>query len=164
MMPEIDIEINLQTHLENNISLQFSWDSENLAVNIEDRNVASIIIDVRNDNGSIYCEISADDYLDQLMDVIEPLIFDVNLSEAALTLKPATEPSVEALEKMTYEEYCRSSCDDPSELTCAICMEVVVIDSHLTRMPCSHLFHSGCILSWLNTSHTCPICRFELPC
>ena len=46
---------------------------------------------------------------------------------------------------------------------CPVCLENFTVGSHVTRMPCSHTFHRTCILSWLNKSHVCPLCRFQLP-
>ncbi|XP_031269029.1 pentatricopeptide repeat-containing protein At4g38010-like [Pistacia vera] len=46
--------------------------------------------------------------------------------------------------------------------TCAICLEEVVFGSLATRMPCSHVFHSGCIGHWLSKNEVCPLCRFEM--
>lgn len=30
------------------------------------------------------------------------------------------------------------------------------------RMPCGHDFHEDCLLQWVRTHHTCPVCRYEL--
>jgi E3 ubiquitin-protein ligase RNF115/126 len=30
-------------------------------------------------------------------------------------------------------------------------------------MPCGHIYHPECLKPWLETNHTCPVCRFELP-
>lgn len=77
---------------------------------------------------------------------------------AALGSVPASKSVLEALEKFRYE---RSNESDL--MTCVICMEVVMNGTHLTRMPCSHVFHVDCIMEWLNHNHTCPLCRFKLP-
>ena len=29
-------------------------------------------------------------------------------------------------------------------------------------MPCAHIFHTDCLMPWLNEHNSCPVCRFEL--
>lgn len=72
--------------------------------------------------------------------------------------------------------------DDP---TCAICRDQVrragwhcgilgacgLTDAPLAPqmvdkaclLPCNHVFHRPCLLSWLQRQSTCPICRIKLP-
>ncbi|PON99682.1 43kDa postsynaptic protein [Trema orientale] len=84
---------------------------------------------------------------------------------------PAAGSSVEALERLRYEYNYKYSSDDGEEddededgdEDCVICLEKVLRGSQVIRMPCSHMFHSNCILRWLGTRHSCPLCRFELP-
>ncbi|KAK7252258.1 hypothetical protein RIF29_36085 [Crotalaria pallida] len=50
---------------------------------------------------------------------------------------------------------------------CNICMEKFHGEDDddevkITAMPCGHLFHNLCIVKWLKTSHTCPMCRCAL--
>lgn len=46
---------------------------------------------------------------------------------------------------------------------CTICMEEFHVDENATQLPCLHYFHHDCIKPWLQTQHTCPMCRHELP-
>lgn len=46
---------------------------------------------------------------------------------------------------------------------CAICREGFVVGAQVKRLPCGHEFHGDCIVSWLQGSNTCPICRARLP-
>ncbi|PON57440.1 43kDa postsynaptic protein [Parasponia andersonii] len=77
---------------------------------------------------------------------------------AVFRVAPAAKASVEALEKLGYDEVV-----SVEMLTCVVCLEELNGRSQLTRMPCSHLFHGECIEKWLQNHHSCPICRFELP-
>ncbi|KAF3944450.1 hypothetical protein CMV_029085 [Castanea mollissima] len=67
----------------------------------------------------------------------------------------ATESSIKKLEDVIV--------GDGERGPCPVCLENFTVGSHVTRMPCSHTFHRTCILSWLNKSHVCPLCRFHLP-
>ncbi|XP_073146061.1 uncharacterized protein [Henckelia pumila] len=48
-------------------------------------------------------------------------------------------------------------------LSCAICKECPTVGTVLNQLPCLHLYHPSCILPWLSTRNTCPLCRYELP-
>mmetsp|Transcript_4131 Transcript_4131/g.8532 ORF Transcript_4131/g.8532 Transcript_4131/m.8532 type:complete len:664 (-) Transcript_4131:276-2267(-) len=46
---------------------------------------------------------------------------------------------------------------------CSICLEEHEIGSVAVRMPCAHIFHKNCVVDWLKSHCTCPVCRYELP-
>ncbi|KAG2691186.1 hypothetical protein I3843_09G219700 [Carya illinoinensis] len=48
-------------------------------------------------------------------------------------------------------------------LACAICKEVLTSGTKANQLPCFHLYHPSCILPWLTTRNSCPLCRYELP-
>ncbi|CAK7354908.1 unnamed protein product [Dovyalis caffra] len=70
---------------------------------------------------------------------------------------PATKSSIDALERVVFDGS-RSARD------CTVCMEDIEAGSEAIRMPCSHVYHSECIVQWLQTSHLCPLCRYHMPC
>lgn len=54
---------------------------------------------------------------------------------------------------------------EPCNRECCICLEAISLQDVVIRLPCSHLFHPNCVTHWLSeTSGTCPVCRYELPC
>jgi E3 ubiquitin-protein ligase RNF115/126/E3 ubiquitin-protein ligase RNF38/44 len=51
---------------------------------------------------------------------------------------------------------------DPAA-ACAICKEDLPIASQARKLPCAHLYHSSCIVTWLELHNSCPVCRFRIP-
>lgn len=50
--------------------------------------------------------------------------------------------------------------DDVSH--CPICMEEFKLGDQACQLPCKHTYKFECILRWVNTSKTCPVCRLQL--
>ena len=48
-------------------------------------------------------------------------------------------------------------------LACAICKDAVSIGETARKLPCGHGYHGDCIIPWLTSRNSCPVCRFELP-
>ena len=44
---------------------------------------------------------------------------------------------------------------------CLICLEIFIKGNQVMYLPCSHLFHSVCILRWLLKHSKCPICQTD---
>jgi hypothetical protein len=51
--------------------------------------------------------------------------------------------------------------EEDEEDECSICMEPARDNAVLTR--CNHRFHDACVTPWLNSHHTCPMCRNTNP-
>ncbi|ERN01540.1 hypothetical protein AMTRI_Chr03g148480 [Amborella trichopoda] len=46
---------------------------------------------------------------------------------------------------------------------CGVCLDELESGEGLTRLPCSHSYHSHCLLPWLSRSSHCPYCRAHVP-
>ncbi|GAB4845516.1 hypothetical protein Ancab_038921 [Ancistrocladus abbreviatus] len=83
---------------------------------------------------------------------------------------PNPEPEVstqrsDLLQRVKREELERE--DGDQDGSCAICLEKLTAkeeEAEVLRLPCSHVFHGGCILKWLERHDSCPLCRFVLRC
>lgn len=71
---------------------------------------------------------------------------------------PASVASIEALPTV-----CISDSHATSLPSCAVCKEDFALRSSARCLPCSHLYHSDCIVPWLSLHNSCPICRAPLP-
>ncbi|XP_057871512.2 probable E3 ubiquitin-protein ligase RHY1A [Cryptomeria japonica] len=45
---------------------------------------------------------------------------------------------------------------------CPVCLEPFQMDHVLIHLPCTHKFHSKCLIPWLNSHCHCPCCRTEI--
>ncbi|CAN0927521.1 E3 ubiquitin-protein ligase RING1-like [Linum grandiflorum] len=48
--------------------------------------------------------------------------------------------------------------DRNGEDCCSICL--AEMGGRVIRMECKHVFHQSCLMKWLKTSKSCPLCRF----
>ncbi|KAJ7970179.1 E3 ubiquitin-protein ligase RING1 [Quillaja saponaria] len=72
---------------------------------------------------------------------------------------PASKSAVEGLPVIRISEELLAS--DSSQ--CAVCKDTFELGEEAKQIPCKHIYHSDCILPWLELHNSCPVCRYELP-
>ncbi|KAF5802550.1 putative transcription factor C2H2 family [Helianthus annuus] len=89
--------------------------------------------------------------LDQLSQI------EINNGLGQTEHSPASKAAVESMPVIQISDVHVST-----ELQCAVCIEAFEIGDDAREMPCKHIYHSDCILPWLNVRNSCPVCRYEL--
>ncbi|KAH6820331.1 hypothetical protein C2S53_017151 [Perilla frutescens var. hirtella] len=69
---------------------------------------------------------------------------------------PAAKAAVEGLESVEIGK-------EDNTIVCAICKDLVNVGEVAKNLPCGHGYHGDCIVPWLGSRNSCPVCRFELP-
>lgn len=46
---------------------------------------------------------------------------------------------------------------------CTVCREGFQSGEGGKQLPCGHVYHAGCIASWLSLRNSCPLCRCSVP-
>lgn len=72
---------------------------------------------------------------------------------------PASQSSINAMPTVKMSERRLRSGDSH----CPVCKESFELGSKAREMPCKHLYHSECIIPWLEQHNSCPVCRYEIP-
>jgi hypothetical protein len=78
--------------------------------------------------------------------------FDTPLQRGGSQAAPAE--SIAALPTVTVTD---------NALVCPICTDPLLASAPVRRLPCSHLYHSDCIVTWLSLRNSCPVCRGSIP-
>ena len=77
---------------------------------------------------------------------------DDNDDDDEPTIFPAEAATVAALSQGTVSAAF-------GQLSCPVCLEELELGQRFMKMPCEHMFHHGCLDTWLNVNGTCPTCR-----
>ena len=99
-------------------------------------------------------------FLNEILSILER-----NQAEAARNKHPPTsEESLKKLKKFNMsDKYCKKNKDGKYELpNCCICLSEIQKAKKTVLLPCGHMFHWSCCLTWLKKNNTCPMCRFEI--
>lgn len=88
--------------------------------------------------------------------------FDDFLNRAFLQYQQAVRPAPPAKAALAaLSEYVVAA--DAMVENCTICQEDFATGDKATKLPCTHSYHTDCVMQWLKEHHTCPICRHALP-
>lgn len=110
-------------------------------------------------------ELETQNYAGALGDYLDAREFEYSLEHLAETdismmgAPPAAVSFVNSLPQIRIDGHY----ENLDNLSCAICKECPSLGTVLNQLPCLHLYHPSCILPWLSTRNTCPLCRYELP-
>lgn len=91
--------------------------------------------------------------------LINPLIEELRTAPPEAP-PAASSTAIDRLPKIKVSAY---DLEVNNSSSCPVCLDDFVIGEEATRIPCSHLFHEGCIKKWLELNHQCPVCRYQLP-
>ncbi|XP_022751160.1 uncharacterized protein LOC111299903 [Durio zibethinus] len=87
-------------------------------------------------------------------------------SLSTLNFKPASRSSIQALKRIKWGDDSHLPFKKrrlieglSSKEECSICTDEFLDGDEVASMPCGHVYHDGCIIRWLETSHLCPLCR-----
>ncbi|XP_026377574.1 uncharacterized protein LOC113271866 [Papaver somniferum] len=87
-----------------------------------------------------------------------------SMEEDNVTRIPAAESFIDGLKKEEYRHNNGNNIDSSSAGTagCAVCFEGILDGSEVSRMPCSHMFHHDCLVTWLDEINSCPVCGYQV--
>lgn len=103
-----------------------------------------------------------DDYVGNPEDYVDAAGYEALLQNLAESdgsgrrgAPPASKSAILALRTLKIES-------EQEFMVCAICKDSVNVGEIAKKLPCEHGYHEDCILPWLGSRNSCPVCRFEL--
>ena len=166
--PFMDFDFSLETPFMNN-----AHRNNPFRITIQRQNVSNDIFDpIFSSFGSIFNGVFQDNFSSNFSSNYRGNFFDEiirilerNQEEARRKAHPpASEESLKKLKKFSMnEKYCKKDKKGKYELpNCCICLSEIRKGEKTVLLPCGHMFHWKCCLTWLKSNNTCPICRFVI--
>ncbi|KAL8155261.1 E3 ubiquitin-protein ligase RING1-like [Apium graveolens] len=85
---------------------------------------------------------------------------DINVAPSFTCQHPTANSAIQAIPSIQITQ---SMIQLESVILCAVCKEHFVIHNQAKQLPCNHIYHEDCILPWLKSHNSCPVCRFKMP-
>ena len=100
------------------------------------------------------------DFISQILSILQRNQEEANRNKHP----PASDTALKKLKKFNMnEKYCKKDKNGKIELpNCCICLTEIQKGENTVLLPCGHMFHWKCCLTWLKKNNTCPMCRFEI--
>ncbi|XVE55334.1 hypothetical protein DITRI_Ditri03aG0150400 [Diplodiscus trichospermus] len=108
----------------------------------------------------------------QVEETVDEVDQAIDESLSTLNFKPASSSSIQSLKRikwgdedrlLPFKKRRRLNEGLSSKKECSICLDEFLEGEEVASMPCGHVYHDGCIVKWLETSHLCPLCRYQMP-
>ncbi|XP_047328645.1 E3 ubiquitin-protein ligase CIP8-like [Impatiens glandulifera] len=124
---------------------------------------AEIVMGIEDNSIQLRLQVpEADDYVGNPEDYVDAAGYEAllqNLAEAdgggRKGAPPASKSAIVALQRIEIKS-------QEESVVCAVCKESVAVGEIGKELPCSHLYHEDCIIPWLSSRNSCPVCRYEL--
>ena len=101
------------------------------------------------------------DHLQTVRNMLNSLsIFEGNGNENG----PTAREFIQNLKQTSFIEFMRNKKNNEyTNNKCAVCTEEFEKNEKVSCLDCQHIFHSECLMPWLEIQNTCPNCRYLLP-
>ncbi|XP_038876917.1 E3 ubiquitin-protein ligase DZIP3-like [Benincasa hispida] len=87
--------------------------------------------------------------------------FEINFEEGPPPARRAGAPE-SAIERVRKQKFDGFKEEEETGECCVCCEDLKRKGMEVSRIPCGHVYHKSCILTWLERSNTCPLCRRSL--
>jgi hypothetical protein len=69
---------------------------------------------------------------------------------------PASAQALQKLDRRVVDAELRGQDD---KFDCSVCLDEMKVGDTIVSLPCKHFFHEDCVVAWLSSHNTCPVCR-----
>jgi hypothetical protein len=96
--------------------------------------------------------------------VLQEMFQSAAMNASLNALKRASPTNKAFLQTLEEQWWSQLKANAPkSNSDCSICLSDFESNDIVLQLPCHHVFHSTCVLPWLNENNICPTCRLVLP-
>ena len=128
------------------------------------RQALEVVDNLLNVGGFSEVDISGEElrvHIQEVLDINIGILQELRSNDEDLGFRIQDSGLSEEVQKIPTIQITKQHVEDTS---CTICCTDYEEGVHVSKLPCSHLFHTECIVNWLIENTTCPNCRAYVRC